>query len=346
MNQRGAAQRSRKEDLELLGVIIDKNAHRERGGTAIHIEYYNEFITLAGELNYHNAAEQLHVSQSALSKHIAELERYHGVRLLERDRTSVRLTAKGAVFLEQASELMSAHAALMNLFSQSDDAPALSISGVLDSPIDFPLVSRVLELCQEEGMAKMPTFLPCESVSLADQTDILRRGDADCALIFTTPDALRELPDEAALQSRKVFHIPMDAIVQRDHPLADRNSLTLDDLDAQTIIRIIGPRFSTAWASLESQLSRAAIHVKTKLAPASSAYEYVTWNPEEAVLLVQRAPVFSTAMQSASCLRIPIEDERLRLPLTAIYPASAPSPELSTFLDKLEQAYREAFEPS
>lgn len=255
----------------------------------------------------------------------------------------MRLTAKGAVFLEQANELMSAHAALMNLFSQ---APALSISGVLDSPIDFPLVSRVIELCQEEGMAKMPTFLPCESVSLSDQVDILRRGEANCALIFTTPDVVGELSKDAELQSREVFRIPMDAIVQRDHPLADRDHLTLDDLNAQTIIRIIGPRFSTAWSSLEAQLSRAAIHVKTKLAPASSAYEYVTWNPEEAVLLVQRAPVFSTAMQSASCLRIPIEDERLRLPLTAIYPAGAPSQELSTFLDKLEQTYREAFDPS
>ena len=134
----------------------------------------------------------------------------------------------------------------MNLFSQSDDAPALSISGVLDSPIDFPLVSRVLELCQEEGMAKMPTFLPCESVSLSDQVDILRRGEANCALIFTTPDAVGELPDDIGLQSREVFRIPMDAIVQRDHPLADRDRLTMDDLDAQTIIRIIGPRFSTA----------------------------------------------------------------------------------------------------
>lgn len=268
------------------------------------------------------------------------------MRLLERDRTSVRLTAKGAVFLEQANELMSAHAALMNLFSQSDDAPALSISGVLDSPIDFPLVSRVLELCQEEGMAKMPTFLPCESVSLADQTDILRRSEADCALIFTTPDVVGEPSEDIELQSREVFRIPMDAIVQHDHPLADRDHLVLDDLDAQTIIRIIGPRFSTAWSSLEAQLSRAAIHVKTKLALASSAYEYVTWNPEEAVLLVQRAPVFSTAMQSVSCLRIPIKDERLCLPLTAIYPAGALSPELSTFLDKLGQAYREAFDLS
>lgn len=268
------------------------------------------------------------------------------MRLFERDRTSVRLTAKGAIFLEQANELMSAHAALMDLFSQSDDAPALSISGVLDSPIDFPLVSRVLELCQESGMAKMPTFLPCESVSLADQADILRRGEADCALIFTTPETIKELPEDAELQSREVFRIPMDAVVHHDHPLAKRDRLTLDDLNAQTIVRILGPRFSTAWASLEAQLSRAAVRVKTRLAPASSAYEYVTWNPEDAILLVQRAPLFSVAMQSASCLRIPIEDDRLRLPLTAIYPAPAPSPELTTFLSKLEQAYQEAFNPS
>lgn len=100
-------------------------------------------------------------------------------------------------------------------------------------------------------MAKKQHFIPCESVSLADQTDILRRGEADCALIFTTPDVVGELPKDIDLQSREAFRIPMDAIVQRDHPLADRDRLTMDDLDAKPIIRIIGPRFSTAWSSLE-----------------------------------------------------------------------------------------------
>ena len=69
----------------------------------MHIEHYAEFIVLTEELNFHTAAERLHISQSALSKHIAELERHHHVQLLERDRSSVRLTAKGAVFLEPVS---------------------------------------------------------------------------------------------------------------------------------------------------------------------------------------------------------------------------------------------------
>ena len=37
----------------------------------MHIEYYAEFIVLTEELNFHTAAERLHISQSALSKHIA-----------------------------------------------------------------------------------------------------------------------------------------------------------------------------------------------------------------------------------------------------------------------------------
>ena len=153
----------------------------------MHIEYYAEFIVLTEELNFHTAAERLHISQSALSKHIAELERHHHVQLLERDRSSVRLTAKGAVFLEQAAKISDLHAELVRLFDTSGDADRpLYIAGVMDNPIDYPLVSRSFDHCRENGLDRLPVFLPCESVSIEDQADLLRRGEADCSLIFTS----------------------------------------------------------------------------------------------------------------------------------------------------------------
>ncbi len=312
-------------------------------GVLIHIEYYSEFIVLAEELNFHSAAERLHLSQSALSKHLAELERYHGARLLERDRNSVHLTAKGAVFLEQAAELAALHEKMRRLFMQEDGQRPLVVSGVLDNPTDFPLVSLLLARCQQAGLAKLPTFLPCESVALADQVEGLRTGEADCALILTAPDCVAELPEAEGLRCHEVFRIPMDIIVRRDHPLAERSALTLDDLNGQTIIRIVGPRFTTAWNQLSTQLDNAGIHVKTKLMPASSAYESINWDPEEAALPAQRTAAFTVPMQHGSCVRIPVADDQLSLPLTAIYPAHGANPDLDLFLTSLTETYQEAF---
>lgn len=310
----------------------------------MHIEYYHEFIVLAQELNFHAAAEKLHVSQSALSKHIAELERHHSAQLLERDRASVRLTAKGVAFLEQAVELDNLHEALVHLFEDgSEGGGPLYISGVIESPIDFPIVSRTGEHLREAGFGQLPTILPCESVAFADQTELLRKGQAHCALILTPQSLLTQIEEEGEFEARKVYPIPMDAVVRRNHSLANRKSLTLEDLSGQTVIHLVGARFSTAWASLKEQLEQAAIPINPRLLAVAAAYDYITADPEDAILPVQRAPRFATPMQNGNAVRVPIDDERFTLQLTAIFPIGTANQQLDAFLDSLQKTYEEAF---
>ena len=57
------------------------------------------FVVLAEELNYRRAAEQLFISQPALSAAIRQLEQAIGGRLFDRDTRSVTLTAFGAAWL-------------------------------------------------------------------------------------------------------------------------------------------------------------------------------------------------------------------------------------------------------
>ena len=56
------------------------------------------FAAVADTLNFSRAAETLLISQSALSKQIADLERELGMVLLQRDKRSVRLTPAVKVF--------------------------------------------------------------------------------------------------------------------------------------------------------------------------------------------------------------------------------------------------------
>jgi len=68
-----------------------------------HLRYY---VAVAEELNFRRAAERLHVSAPTLSQQIKDLEDLLGVRLMERDTTSVRLTGPGEIFLEGARQLL------------------------------------------------------------------------------------------------------------------------------------------------------------------------------------------------------------------------------------------------
>ncbi len=70
------------------------------------IRYLHSFIAVAEYLNFTKAAEHLHLSQSALSKHIIELEEQLGVQLFIRNHSMVRLTRAGFTLFKEAGNLL------------------------------------------------------------------------------------------------------------------------------------------------------------------------------------------------------------------------------------------------
>lgn len=70
------------------------------------INRLNEFITLATLLNYSKAANQLYLTQPALSRHIHDLEQTLGTQLFIRDTHNVHLTSIGEIFLSEAQEIV------------------------------------------------------------------------------------------------------------------------------------------------------------------------------------------------------------------------------------------------
>ena len=73
------------------------------------------FITLAEQLHFGRAADQLYISQSSLSYHISELERELGVSLFIRNKRKVLLTSAGAALLPVAKELQQTSERLLHL---------------------------------------------------------------------------------------------------------------------------------------------------------------------------------------------------------------------------------------
>ena len=65
-------------------------------------------IAVADLLSFNRAADECHVSQPSLSEQIAEMERVLGVKLFERDRRRVLVTAAGRDLVERARTMLRA----------------------------------------------------------------------------------------------------------------------------------------------------------------------------------------------------------------------------------------------
>ena len=63
-------------------------------------------VVLAEEMNFTRAAERLNITQPALSKQIAELERRLGFPVFKRNQKRVELTEAGQVFIRGCKDGM------------------------------------------------------------------------------------------------------------------------------------------------------------------------------------------------------------------------------------------------
>lgn len=70
------------------------------------LRHLRQFIAVAEHLHFGRAAAALHISQPPLTRSIQDLEARLGVRLLERTRRKVELTAAGAWYLEEARQVI------------------------------------------------------------------------------------------------------------------------------------------------------------------------------------------------------------------------------------------------
>lgn len=80
--------------------------HAPEAGDEVELKHLTSFVAVASQLSFVRAANQLHISQPALSGQIQKLEEELGVQLFERNRRVVKLTEVGKVFLADATSIL------------------------------------------------------------------------------------------------------------------------------------------------------------------------------------------------------------------------------------------------
>lgn len=148
------------------------------------IKQLEYFSAVAKLLSFSKAAEQLYISQSALSRSIVSLEQEMNTVLFDRDRHKVTLTPSGMVLMtrlpklsieltEIIAEAQQAHVGLLG-------SMRLAIQNGLSMP--DPLYETVLELCRPDAALDiMPVCLDPEDVQAS-------LGESKVDMVYTCED--------------------------------------------------------------------------------------------------------------------------------------------------------------
>lgn len=143
------------------------------------------FVAVAEAEHVGRAAEELHISQSPLSRQIAQLEKNLGLTLFERSQQRIRLTADGRVFLNEARALLRHADRLENLGRRlgRGEEGGLCIGYVGDA-MHTGVLPAALRTLQEE---RPGIHVALYSLSPQEQFVGLRQRSLDIALVQRPP---------------------------------------------------------------------------------------------------------------------------------------------------------------
>jgi len=182
------------------------------------------FVALADELHFGRAAEQLHITQPALSQQIARLERQVGVTLFARTRTRVELTEAGFAMVGPARAAVAAAAAADEVARSHARGEAGELRLGLSPGAHYVVQPVLAEFARRRPQVRVRAQQD-SSGALAEQ---VATGRLELALGFCTGAV-------AGVVCEHLRDEPAVVAVAVDHPLADRDHIALASLAHETL---------------------------------------------------------------------------------------------------------------
>jgi DNA-binding transcriptional LysR family regulator len=169
------------------------------------------------------AAEALSFTQSAISQQIAALEREAGTTLVQRSARGVRLTDAGEAVVRHTEAIMARLA--------EAEAELEAIAGLRGGRLRMASFESAGSTLMPLAIAGFRELHPAVELSMSlaepeDSVPLLRSGELDLAIVFDS-SGVAELDGVDRLH---LLEDPMYLALPRDHPLAHRRRVRLEDL--------------------------------------------------------------------------------------------------------------------
>lgn len=210
------------------------------------------FIAVARCLSFTEAARSLFMTQPALSRQIQAMEEELGTRLFVRDKKTLKLTPGGSVLYNGLPAFLKQYEDLMNDARNANRGHEGRLRiGILDVYDISELFPAVMSGFQEN----YPQIrLSLERFSLGELPELLYDGRLD--IICTYGFSLFDKPDLMTVDVQKFDSCIM---LNRNHPLADKPDLTLDDLKQERFVQLGSEASQEGYQYISSLLGKGGI---------------------------------------------------------------------------------------
>jgi len=190
-----------------------------------HLRY---FVAVADALNFTKAGEQLRLAQPSLSRQIHNLEEELGVRLFNRQKNQVTLTAEGRAFLSDARRLLAQAAESINSVQRLSKGHTGELNIAYLSNFNFELIPVTLA---DFRVACPHVSLNLFDMSPAEQLRALEARKIDLGFIgLRPPTASKDLQWEC------ITHHEIVVVLPTHHPMAKKQSIQVAALKQEFFI--------------------------------------------------------------------------------------------------------------
>jgi DNA-binding transcriptional LysR family regulator len=246
----------------------------------VHVRELRYFLAVARELSFTRAAEELYVSQPALSKQIRTLERQLRVDLFERTPGGVRLTRAGTALVPYAEHMVDDWEAAKQSLSKASDCTL--VLGMHTSP-----GRGLLPSVRAMMVASCPDVsLELRHMPWSDRTAGLSEGSTDAAFVWLPLPRPPYRWVTVARESRLVA-------LPNNHRLADRDSVSIADLLDEPFLALpasAGP-LRDYWLALEDRGGH-PVRIEAEISNTEETYEAVASGIGICLLAAGNAPIF------------------------------------------------------
>jgi DNA-binding transcriptional LysR family regulator len=190
-----------------------------------HLRY---FVAVAEAENVSRAALKLHVSQPGLSRQIRDLEDEIGFQLLERSAKSVRLSAAGKVFLDEARAVL--------LHAEAAVKKARAAAGGTTGEISIGYAPSLTVQILPSALRKFQDQFPHVRVALHDLSTeemLAQLGDKKLQVALTVRPPAKLL---RGLRFEELARYAMCVAVAPNHPLAKLKFISLRQVAHEPLI--------------------------------------------------------------------------------------------------------------
>ncbi len=194
----------------------------------VELRLWRQFATLAEELHFGRAAQRLHMTQPPLTQAIAQLEKTLGVRLFDRTKRSVQLTAAGQTLLPLAHDLLQRARDLAGLARAAGVGEAGRLRLAFVSTAGYSLLP--------EWTMAFRKVCPAVKLELLEgtgdvQLPLLERGELDAGFVLHAPGFAPPF-----LQRLLVASEPLVLAIPEQHALAHAQQLSLQDIWQEPLV--------------------------------------------------------------------------------------------------------------